>query len=174
MKKRLKYLTSVVLILSGVMMTVISAVMNSYLVTENNDKIKSLHDQAESIEQTIMQLWQDYQLFELKKDTAILLVAQETPQKYLINFISDVLNTINVAIPPKIEDNSEQLYTLFLKGVAQYKQHTTDQINRIYGEKLDFLTQARELEQKNNDLSNIALFFQIMGLILVLSKHFFD
>lgn len=155
-------------------MTVISAVMNNYLVTENNDNIKSLHDQAEAIEQTIMQLWQDYQLFELKKDTATLLVAQETSQKYLINFISDVLNTINVAIPSNMQNNSEQLYTLFLNSIAQYKQHTTDQINTIYGEKLDLLAQARGLEQKNNDLSNIALFFQIMGLILVLSKHFFD
>ncbi len=174
MRKRLKYLASVVLISSGVLMTVVSAVMSNYLVTANNDRIKSLHDQAESIEQTIMQLWQDYQLFELKKDTATLMVAQEVEQQYLVTFIADVLNNINVSIPDAPQNNDQTLYNLFLKSIAQHKQLTVDQINTIYGEKLDFLAQARELEQKNNGLSNVALFFQIMGLILVLSKHFFD
>lgn len=175
MNQRSKYLISLTLIFTGVIMTSTSALLSDYIVSKNQKRIETLQSDSQSKEKLITQLWQDYQVLEQKKDTLLILIASNSSQHYITLFSVELLTSIGVENPKQtLLANSNRIYPFTMENMNRYKQETLQKINNIYEEKVYLDMQSNQLISKNSRYNSIALFFQIFGLILVLSKHIFE
>ncbi len=75
MDNKKRFITSLVLIFSGILLTVISAVLNYSFLSNNDKRINELKNQTESIERQVAQFWLQKTTLEQKRDTATLLYA---------------------------------------------------------------------------------------------------
>lgn len=169
----MKIKTTWVLLSLGVLMTVVSAAISTYLIDGNRKQIDKVEKKSLTIVSQIDSLWYNAQLLEQKKDTAILLLSNSSDLGTLFKgFIHDTIKSTGLKVDEKLPDSNKDLYNLFLNKASLHKAVIINQINDLYLKKLEFDDEAIALNQENSTLVSIALFFQVMGLILVLSKHF--
>lgn len=172
------------LVLVGVLLTVLSALVTHYVVDQNNDKISSINTQISSISNNIDNLWQEVQTLEQKENftTIITLLAQDLDNqqsKVVHDFVEDTFKNLSANV--EVEKKIEKLFplhgkdeTIWLRSMFEivdfYKKATVEGIDTLYIEKINLEKQKNEISDQNSILANIALFLQIMGLILVLAK----
>lgn len=163
------------LVLVGVLMTVTSAIVSHYFITQYNNQITDIHGEIAHIEVRIEKQWQETQRLERREDFSIVLMLlsnkgtaknTEIPVEVLRHF-RDTLESAGVMIEGN-KDHGTWLEVIS-KAIASHKKKTIDSINDLYLDVIMFKAEARVLNKRNMSLTSIALFLQIMGLILVLS-----
>lgn len=176
-------------IAAGVLLTVVSALMDNFLVAQNYNKIDVLRQEQEQISQEIETLWnnsRNYEEMERQVITQIMLSdiyvemkeALHPSKAYLREAIGELLR-LHSHVVSKDEDKRQLIESILRgeesaiaklhKNVAHHKAQSIDKINLLYGDKLEMAENEQWLRERNDKLDNVALMFQLLGLILVLA-----
>ena len=173
-------------ILSGVLMTVISAVITNYYVIKNNDEIEKIVLKLDGLEKRINQNWEESSNLERLEETGTILVvisdiaksgdqknhAKQAAARYMEKVVRtgavDPLSARTIRAEVEAGRITEVLGTLF-NIIDKHKEATINSINDLYIEKASVERQRMSFEDRNSTLKNISLFLQIMGMIMVLS-----
>jgi hypothetical protein len=168
-----------VFVLTGVIFNVISAVVMHYFIGLNNDKINGINSKINNQQVLFDSLWQSKTEIERKQEFYILfltsadksdLMVQEVLahyRDYLMRLIdSHGLTQFTEQLNTAIESNIQ----LLLDVGTQSQKKIIQSINNTYFEILDLDAQKNPIEKNNALLYSIAIFLQVIGLILVLAR----
>ena len=161
------YIKPWILVLIGVIITIIAALINGFIISENNEIIESLESETANIETNIDHLWNNNLSIERKKDSAYIMALQNPNSELVHNYIID---TLRLAGSDKILDDKKNTFNILVNEVNLYQNEIIDRINNLYGEKITKEEQINQIKKINSKFTHIAFFLQIIGLILVLSK----
>lgn len=167
------YLKPWVLISIGIAMNIISAVMTHYFISENNAELNAIETKISNITSNIEQQWQSKTELERKKEFVLLLLNSHNNQPlnpeiktYLLHHLS-VVKEFYLNDKSKTEELSIQ-QTIEITEKAQNK--LIKEISDQYFNKLELESEKEPLSANNALLYSIAIFMQLIGLILVLSR----
>jgi len=171
------YLQPWVLITIGILMNITSAIVTHYFISQNNDTLQIIQQKITAIESNIDSQWQSKNEMERKKEFILLLLNSQNShsinpeittylEHYFTKFRQHHLNSDEQKNHPK-KTLSIGL-TIKLTQIAQKK--IINNINDQYLEKLDLEASQKPLKDNNAILYSFAIFMQLIGLILVLSR----
>lgn len=159
------------LILLGTALTVASALLSRYYVSANQESIQAAKTEAARKEALLNDTWQNVQALERKKDTIVLLAVasrggalHQMPELVRAILISTEISLESVMKESQLSEQG------LLKAIEAKKQELIDRVNDVYLEKSMKENEIAALQQRTSYWGDIALFLQILGLILVLSK----
>ncbi|MFT5218032.1 MAG: hypothetical protein ACI9LO_000020 [Planctomycetota bacterium] len=178
MSKLDRFLAPWVFVITGIIFNILSALIAHYFIGLNNDQINVIDRDIQNKQVLIDSLWQSKNEVERKKEFFILLLDSSHSSKMPVDlYYQDYLQTLvenhhleefDAALENVKIDNIELLINL--SGAAQ--QAIIESINSTYFESLGLEERKHPLEKSNSRLFSIAIFLQLMGLILVLAKDF--
>jgi hypothetical protein len=158
-----RFLAPWVFVLTGIIFNILAAVITHYFIGLNNDEINIIDREIQRKEVLIDSLWQSKNEVERKKEFFILLLSSK-PDK------PDVVETI-------YRDHLKEVMGSY--GLKEF----TPRMDRDIGSDLDLLLDLSRAAQKfelqetkmplvrdNSRLFSIAIFLQVIGLILVLAR----
>ncbi len=142
----------------------------------NNDAINVIDRDINNKQVLIDSLWQSMTESERKKEFFILLLSNKNGKSainetYYRDYLSGIMKTYELNdFQTRLESNSgNDLNLLFdLSNAAQVS--IVETINATYFETLELQKARMPLERDNSLLFSIAIFLQVIGLILVLSR----
>ncbi|MCP4982635.1 MAG: hypothetical protein GY935_19330 [Gammaproteobacteria bacterium] len=154
----------------------LSAVITHYFIGVNNDAINVIDRDINNKQVLIDSLWQSMTESERKKEFFILLLSNKNGKSainetYYRDYLSGIMKTYELNdFQTRLESNSgNDLNLLFdLSNAAQVS--IVETINATYFETLELQKARMPLERDNSLLFSIAIFLQVIGLILVLSR----
>lgn len=159
----------------GILLTVASAIITNNILEKNNKEISRINQEISVIERQIENRWQLVQDAGQKLDSAINVVASKSIIQ--ISGDSDIIAdyfydwfSLNLGKSKKISKNSN--IKDYINLVSSFKKKSINDIDDLYLQKVTLESERQEIIDDNMFLKNLALFFQILGLILVLSKSF--
>jgi hypothetical protein len=162
-----------ILVAAGILMTVASAIITNSLIEQGNLRISSINKEKLTIERRIDSQWQFLQESKGKLDLAINVVAvgqkwgkNQVVNNYFYNWFSKISEDKNILKNQNIES--------YIKLVDDLKIKTIEDIDSLYLEKVTLESDISNIAQKGMFLKNLALMLQILGLILVLSRNFYN
>jgi hypothetical protein len=158
------FLSKWLLVIIGVCMAIASAVISNYFIAKSHDQITEWEYQVKLAEQYIEETWENSRSLERRKDTAIILAISDREDQQVQQFIDDTLRLMNNELV------NDYTYDTIQTSFDLYKFEVIERINDKYLELQNYIDQIRETRNHNDVLMNIALCFQILGLIFVLSK----
>lgn len=151
-------------IVIGVSLTIASAVISNYFIAKNNDLIAEYERDAVNVNQQMEAIWENTRSLERRKDTAIILLVKDHTHPESIHFIKDTLSLFGQT------NQAELSYAGIQSSFNEYKGEVIERIDDRFLIQQDYLEQAQEIRNHNDVLVNVALCFQILGLIFVLSR----
>lgn len=167
------YLKPWILITTGIVMNIISAVLTHYFISQNNTELQLIDQQITNIESNIESQWQTKIEMERKKEFILLLLNQHdltTIKKPIKDYLEQHLTRLqqySLSKPPLTVDLSIN-QTIRITQLAQ--KSIIDDINNQYFQKLELESAKKPLQDHNAQLYSLAIFMQLIGLILVLSR----
>jgi hypothetical protein len=159
-----KFIAKWAVVFLGVSLTISSAVISNYFIAKNNERIGDWEREANNIAQQIEEIWENSRALERRKDTAVILLVTAPEHPHTNQFILETLSMYGADQQPKID------FDVLESSFDDYSELVIEQINEKFLVKQQFLDQAQSTQMDNDVLINIALCFQILGLIFVLSK----
>jgi hypothetical protein len=171
-----RFLAPWVFVLTGVVFNILAAVITHYFIGLNNDQIAVLERDIQNKQVLIDSLWQSRVEVERKQEFFILLLTSqsESPaiiETYYRKYLDDLVNAHGLK-----EFNSPEQRTmtndieLMLAISSAAQESIIESINATYFETLELQEAKMPLEQDNSRLFSIAIFLQVIGLILVLAR----
>lgn len=151
-------------IILGVSLTIVSAVISNYFIAKNSDLIAEHEREAANVNQQMEAIWENTRSLERRKDTAIILLVKDHMHPESIHFIRDTLSLFGQT------DETELSYKAIQHSFNEYRGDVIERIDDRFLIQQHYLEQAQEVRNHNDVLVNIALCFQILGLIFVLSR----
>ena len=176
-KSRLdRFLAPWVFVLSGIIFNILAAVITHYFIGLNNDQIAVLERDIQNKQVLIDSLWQSRVEVERKQEFFILLLTNqaENPaiiETYYRDYLDGLVNAhgLQEFVPRERQAKTEDIELLLaISSAAQ--QSIIESINATYFETLELQEAKMPLEQDNSRLFSIAIFLQVIGLILVLAR----
>ncbi|MDX2507086.1 MAG: hypothetical protein QNL62_21780 [Gammaproteobacteria bacterium] len=176
-----KFLAPWVLVIIGILFNILAALITNYFISLNNDKLAQLDEQAQGIDNRINHYWQDRQNIERKMEFILLLLQQKLQQKlsqqevqtqdlfvvqYIENFIQQIIKQYKITPTEHDTLNSQSV----IEVVQLTQEQIVNDIDEIYFDKLTLEKEKRQLSGINSRLMSVALFLQLLGLILILAK----
>ena len=176
-----------VFVLTGIIFNILSAVITHYSVGLNNDEITRIDTQIKNQQVLIDSLWQSKTEIERKQEFFILFLTTVDSQsptaaqiydrffQHLKNLVevNDLLDfdQFNKLDSQQIANHSSEVNLKYLLDIgADAQQRMIQSINDTYFEILDLESQKLPIEKSNTRLYSIAIFLQVIGLILVLAR----
>ena len=176
-KSRLdRFLAPWVFVLTGIIFNILSAVITHYFIGLNNDQISVLERDIQNKQVLIDSLWQSRVEVERKQEFFILLLSNQSDSPAIIeSYYQEYLDSlVNVHGLKEFVAREKQAMIndidslLAISGAAQ--KSIVESINATYFETLELQEAKMPLEQDNSRLFSIAIFLQVIGLILVLAR----
>lgn len=176
-KSRLdRFLAPWVFVLTGIIFNILSAVITHYFIGLNNDQISALERDIQNKQVLIDSLWQSRVEVERKQEFFILLLSNQSDspaiiESYYQEYLDGLVNThgleefVSRKKQPMIND-----IDLLLSISSAAQKSIIESINATYFETLELQEAKMPLEQDNSRLFSIAIFLQVIGLILVLAR----
>lgn len=162
------------LVLSGVILTIFSAVINHFQIAKHNGLINNYKIHSLRVEKNIDNVWRSVQKIENKVTYASMLITINNIDNDLYQeFLKDILQEFNINNNEISTTNKLDMFKQFKQIFDNFKNKKISYINDIYEQKVTNTEKINSLELKNSKLSNLALFLQVIGLILVLSRDLF-
>lgn len=179
----------------GVAMTVGSAVLNNLTLTEKATALTQLSSQIEMLDQKIEQQWQQTKSLEYEEHTGTVILlfgaltkekptakepaaASEPVQLALQRYVEKILlsgqvpkekaETIRKML--KQDGSATDALKQVFEEVDKNRVETVAAINALYTERATLEQQQARMQEDIKKLGALALFLQVMGLILVLAK----
>lgn len=169
-----KLLKPWLLVSIGVVMNVLSALISQTLVERNMRQMDSLMDQSDSVQLRIDTLWNNFRSLERTQQyySLLLLTANsgeqlEAARQLVHTGLTQVIKQHELAAT--VEPSSID-FTELNSILNAARNNLINRIDDIYLEKITAEKQRRHLHEQNERLRSIALFLQLIGLILVLSR----
>jgi hypothetical protein len=170
------------LVVVGIAFNIFSAVITNYFIDINNQEIHAIDDEASSIELRINNYWQSRQDIERKREVFLLLLTQRGESKklpkgsnqeivyaYVRMFLTKLIE--EYGLDKRLYDDDSLLSAQNVMDITeQSKQQIIDRIDDIYLDKIFLDKQKQPIASRNSTLMSLALFLQLVGLILVLAR----
>jgi hypothetical protein len=176
MSKLDRFLAPWVFVLTGIIFNILSAVLTHYFIGQNNDQIGNLDRGIQGKQVLIDSLWQGKTEVERKKEFFILFQSTSPTSSipvdsYYRNYLRELvslyrLNEFNDRMNKS--ETSDLKLLVDLSNAAQ--KSIIASINNTYLETIELEEKKMPLEKDNSRLFSIAIFLQLTGLILVLSR----
>ena len=165
-----------VFVLTGILFNILSAVITHYFIGLNNDSINLIDNDIERKQVLIDSLWQSRIEVERKEEFFILLLATPTDNpassaKIYHDYLQELLGNHGLQqfqARLDADDGNEPGLLLDISDAAQAT--IIESINNTYFETLELREARMPLESDNSRLYSIAIFLQVIGLILVLAR----
>jgi hypothetical protein len=171
-----RFLAPWVFVLSGVVFNILSAVITHYFIGLNTDEINVIDRKINSKQVLIDSLWQSRTELERKKEFFILLLANPANELASTgNLYRDYLNDLSSTytldeFQSRIDQGNGYELGLMLDLSRAAQSAIVESINSSYFETLALEEAKMPLERNNSRLFSIAIFLQVIGLILVLAR----
>jgi hypothetical protein len=162
--------------LTGIVFNVLSAVITHYFIGLNNDELNIIDRDVQNRQVLIDSLWQSKTEVERKKEFFILLLTngsdqQATTRDYFRTYLNEVIDNYALAdFKARMNQASANDLNLLLDLSSAAQKSTIESINATYFEILELQETRMPLERSNSRLFSIAIFLQVIGLILVLAR----
>lgn len=165
-----------VFIITGIVFNILSAVITHYFIGLNKEAINVIDRDISRKQVLIDSLWQSRTEVERKKEFFILLfahsadrpaVSETVYQAYLDELVAT--HDLTGFEPGTGRDHGKRL-NLLLDVSAAAQTAIIESINDTYFETLALQDARMPLENDNSRLFSIAIFLQVIGLILVLAR----
>lgn len=163
------------IVIAGIVLTIISALLSHHEIRQNEQDIRALEQQHASHKQKIEHLWQQNQLVERQQDTTLLLLAAASQpdassftQDTAHSYYHETLSITGANVEPHY--STDQLHD----AVSAFQQRTNTLIDTLYLDNLSLEKDIFTLTTHNSMAQSLALFFQVLGMILVLSYNVWD
>ncbi len=176
-KSRLdRFLAPWVFVLTGIVFNILSAVITHYFIGLNNDQISVLERDIQNRQVLIDSLWQSRIEVERKQEFFILLLSNRSDNPAIIeNYYQDYLEgLVNIHGLKEFVSHKKQPMKndidLLLSISSAAQKAIIESINATYFETLELQEAKMPLEHDNSRLFSIAIFLQVVGLILVLAR----
>ena len=170
------------LVVVGIAFNILSAVITNYFIDINNQEIHALEDKASSIELRINSFWQTRQDIERKRDVFLLLLqsrddsaASDTNGNkavvyaYVRAFLTKLIEDYGLN-GQAFDAGSILSAQNMIEITEQAKQEIIARIDDVYLEKIILDKRKQPIASRNSTLMSLALFLQLVGLILVLAR----
>lgn len=162
-------------VIAGIVLTIISALLSHHEVSTNNQHINNLEHNIVNSQQQIDNYWQQIQLLERRKDTAtlLLLTHHNTPNNTSISNITQhyITKTLNMA---QFKNPTTFKLNQLDKAIKAHTKTINQRIDALYLKNISAKDEVMTLNKHNDTIKGLALFFQIFGMILVLSYNVWD
>ena len=166
------------LILIGIIFNVASAVVTHYFIGLNNEKLEVISQQINNYETLIDSQWRMKTELDRAQEFLLLLLTlrpQDSTEQAskITQLISSKLQGIqqqSLSKPETIFDKSSLDYGTIISTIDQARENIIDRINDTYLEKVAIENNLSPIKQDNAVLMSLAIFLQVTGLILVLSR----
>lgn len=165
-----------VFVLSGIIFNILAAVITHYFIGLNNDQIAVLERDIQNKQVLIDSLWQSRVEVERKQEFFILLLTSQAESSAIIetyyrDYLDGLVNTHGLKEFNSPEKRAMTKNIELLIAISSAAQKTIiESINATYFEILELQEAKMPLEQDNSRLFSIAIFLQVIGLILVLAR----
>jgi hypothetical protein len=165
-----------VFVLTGILFNILSAVITHYFIGLNNDAINLIDRDIARKQVLIDSLWQARVEVERKKEFFILLLATPADKPassdaIYRDYLRDLIGNHGLSeFQPRLDNDSGDKLQLLLDISAAAQQTIIESINNTYFESLELRDARMPLERDNSRLYSIAIFLQVIGLILVLAR----
>lgn len=168
-----RFLQPWLLITVGIIMNIASAIVTHYFINQNNRHIGEIQQEITNIDANIDKLWQAKTEMERKKEFILLLLNNVTSQPLNPIIEHDLKQQLSKLKTQYIADKSH-VQTLSIESTlsitAESQQQIIKDINNQYFKQLELQASVTPLMESNALLYSIAIFMQLIGLILVLSR----
>ena len=165
-----------VFVLTGIVFNILAAVITHYFIGLNNDQIAVLERDIQNKQVLIDSLWQSRVEVERKQEFFILLLSNQPDspaiiETYYREYLDGLVNThgLQEFVPSEARAETNGIELLLAISRAAQKS-IIESINTTYFETLELQEAKMPLEQDNSRLFSIAIFLQVIGLILVLAR----
>ncbi len=171
-----RFLAPWVFVLTGIIFNILSAVITHYFIGLNNDAINIIDREIQRKEVLIDSLWQSKNEVERKKEFYILLLSSKPDKPNVVetiyrDYLKEVMGSYGLkefSTRMDRDTGSDLDLLLDLSGAAQ--KSIIESINNTYFETLELQETKMPLVRDNSRLFSIAIFLQVIGLILVLAR----
>jgi hypothetical protein len=159
------------LLICGVLLTVVSAIITNSLLEKNSSDIFSLNKDSLRIENRIDDHWKSLRDAESKLDLVMNVLLSFEPGnpkiKVANKYFYDWFVRVDIAA-----NNIDKNSTIgdYVELVKSFRDESINKINNLYLQKIHLEDEKNEILERSMFLRNLALLFQILGLILVLSS----
>jgi hypothetical protein len=171
-----RWLAPWVFVITGIVFNVLSAVITHYFIGLNNDDINIIDREVQNRQVLIDSLWQSKIEVERKKEFFILLLSNgsdqpATTQNYFRTYLNEVIDNYALTdFRARMDKTIANGLNLLLDLSNAAQELTIESINATYFEILELHETRMPLERSNFRLFSIAIFLQVIGLILVLAR----
>ena len=171
-----RWLAPWVFVLTGIVFNVLSAVITHYFIGLNNDELNIIDREVQNRQVLIDSLWQSKTEVERKKEFFILLLTNgnnqsATTQDYFQTYLNEVIDNYALTdFKARMDQATANDLNLLLDLSSAAQKSTIESINATYFEILELQETRMPLERDNSSLFSIAIFLQVIGLILVLAR----
>ena len=165
-----------VFVLTGILFNILSAVITHYFIGLNNDEINRIDSEIEGKQVLIDSLWQSRIEVERKKEFFILLFANpgdnpEAGEAVYRDYLRELQNAHGLkGFQSRLDRDSGSQLDLLLDISDAAQTAIIESINNTYFETLELREAQMPLVSDNSRLYSIAIFLQVIGLILVLAR----
>jgi hypothetical protein len=165
-----------VFVLTGIVFNILSAVITHYFIGLNNDAINLIDRDINRQQVLIDSLWQSKVEVERKKEFFILLFAQPedrpaASESFYRDYLQELMSTYDLTeFAPRMDRDRGNPLGLLLDISAAAQDTIIESINNTYFETIELREARMPLESDNSRLFSIAIFLQVIGLILVLAR----
>ena len=165
-----------VFVATGIVFNILSAVITHYFIGLNNDAINLIDRDINRRQVLIDSLWQSKVEVERKKEFFILLFAhaEDKPaasESVYRDYLQELMATYELTeFEPRMDRDRGNQLGLLLDISATAQASIIESINDTYFETIELREARMPLENDNSRLFSIAIFLQVIGLILVLAR----
>jgi len=169
-----KILAPWILVIIGIIFNLSAALITNYFISINNEQLGQLEVKVQQIETRINNYWQDKQNIERKMEFILLMQQQEKQThdpfvaQYIETFIQQMMKQYQITAVKYKTLTSQKV----IKIVRKTQEQIINDIDEIYFDKMTLEKEKIVLVGVNSKLMSIALFMQLLGLILILAKDF--
>ena len=167
-----RFLAPWVFVLTGIVFNIMSAVITHYFIGLNNDRIGDLERDMQNKQVLIDSLWRSRIEVERKEEFFLLFLREdaagsEIGQTYYRNYLQELVTTHDLVDFRDIAKNPDTSDPRLLIKLSEAALKTIiKSINNTYFESLELQEARMPLERANARLFSIAIFLQVVGLIL--------
>ena len=171
-----RFLAPWVFVLTGIIFNILSAVITHYFIGLNNDDINIIDREIQRKEVLIDSLWQSKNEVERKKEFFILLLSSKPHKPDVVetiyrDYLKEVTGSYGLKdFTTRLDRDTGSNLDLLLDLSSAAQKSIIESINNTYFETLELQEAKMPLVRDNSRLFSIAIFLQVIGLILVLAR----
>ncbi|PSW20695.1 hypothetical protein C9I98_07570 [Photobacterium sanctipauli] len=171
-KGRKWFIPTWTLVAVGLLLNVISALMTNFYIDDATRQANELVQQQQSNEKLITLIWQQVETVERKREHTLELVALSEMQGDVLPkpILEQVIQDLSYWLPNQNVDISVSSISVLMEQLNSVQVEQRDKINQLYLDNLELIAVHAEKMKSISQLRNLALFLQILGLALVLSR----